>query len=161
MTLYDIDKKMLSLIDEETGELLDFEAFERLQMERDQKIENMALWYKDLCAEAKAIKDEIAILTERKKAAENKAERLRKYIEFALNGNPYKSSKCAVSFRKTSSLEVVDDLKLIEWAEQSGHDDCLKYTEPEIKKKAVTDLIKSGVEVPFAQIVNGQSLVVK
>lgn len=48
MTIYEIDARMAGLIDPETGELLDYEAFASLQMEREAKIENMALWYKDL-----------------------------------------------------------------------------------------------------------------
>ena len=41
MTIYEIDDALLSLVDGETGELLDFEEFERLSMERDKKIEGM------------------------------------------------------------------------------------------------------------------------
>lgn len=77
MTIYEIDARMAGLIDPETGELLDYEAFASLQMEREAKIENMALWYKDLTAEAKAIREEEKALAERRKSAENKAERLK------------------------------------------------------------------------------------
>ena len=58
MTIYEIDSRIAELLDPDTGELLDYEAFAALQMEREAKIENMALWYKDLSAEAKAIRDE-------------------------------------------------------------------------------------------------------
>ena len=81
MTIYEIDARMAGLIDPETGELLDYEAFASLQMEREAKIENMALWYKDLTAEAKAIREEEKALAERRKSAENKAERLKGYLD--------------------------------------------------------------------------------
>ena len=58
MTIYEIDNRIAELVDPETGELLDYEAFAELAMEREAKIENMALWYKDLTAEAKAIREE-------------------------------------------------------------------------------------------------------
>ena len=68
MTLYEIDQAIQGLVDPETGELMDYEAFAALQMDRDAKIENMALWYKDLMADAKAIKEEADTLNERRKA---------------------------------------------------------------------------------------------
>ena len=86
MTLYEIDQKIQSLVDPETGELLDYEAFSQLQMDREQKIENMALWVKDLAAGAKAIKEEEDNLKERRKAMENKVERLKTYLSIALDG---------------------------------------------------------------------------
>ena len=86
MKLYEIDSALEALVDPETGELLDYEQFSRLQMEREAKIENTALYVKNLEAEAKAIKEEEARLSERRKAMENKAKRLREYIGFALDG---------------------------------------------------------------------------
>ena len=37
MNIYEIDNAMFSLIDEETGEIKDFEAFEELQMQKEEK----------------------------------------------------------------------------------------------------------------------------
>ena len=37
MNIYEIDNAMFSLIDEETGEIKDYEAFEELQMQREEK----------------------------------------------------------------------------------------------------------------------------
>lgn len=37
VSLYDIDDKLSSLIDEETGEILDPSAFDRLEMEKEKK----------------------------------------------------------------------------------------------------------------------------
>ncbi len=37
MNIYEIDNAMFSLIDEETGEIKDFEAFEELQMQKGRK----------------------------------------------------------------------------------------------------------------------------
>ena len=47
MNIYEIDNAMFSLIDEETGEIKDFEAFEELQMQKEEKIEIAALWHKN------------------------------------------------------------------------------------------------------------------
>ena len=58
MNLYEIDAAITALVDPETGEVSDFDAFDQLSMARDQKIENMALYYKKLVADAGAYKAE-------------------------------------------------------------------------------------------------------
>lgn len=161
MTLYEIDQKMQSLVDPETGELMDYEAFVALQMDREKKIENMALWVKDLSAEAKAIKEEEDNLRDRRRGMENKAERLKTYLSIALGGEKFQTARCAVSFRKTASVQIDDQDNLIRWLEQNGYDDCLKYKEPEVSKAEVGRLIKSGMPVPFAHMEERQSVGVK
>ena len=66
LSLYHIDQALEALIDPETGELLDYDAFEQMQMDREHKIENMVCWSKSLDAEAKAIRDEEKELAERR-----------------------------------------------------------------------------------------------
>ena len=118
MTIYEIDNRIAGLVDPETGELLDYEAFAELQMEREAKIENMALWYKDLTAEAKAIREEEKALAERRKSAENKAERLKAYLDEALAGESYKTSRVAVSYRKSTAVEVSNEVEVVEELEE-------------------------------------------
>ena len=120
MTLYEIDQAIQGLVDPETGELMDYEAFAALQMDRDAKIENMALWYKDLMADAKAIKEEADTLNERRKALENKAERLKSYLSLALDGEKFQTARCSVIFRKTSSVQVSNPEALIRWLSRTA-----------------------------------------
>ena len=89
MTLYEIDKAITDLADPETGEITDFEALDNLQMARDQKIENIACYYKNLVSDAEAIKAEKEALAERQKVAENKAARLKEYLSYALHGEKF------------------------------------------------------------------------
>lgn len=61
MTLFEINKAILDFqfeVDEETGELLNAQALDDLQMARDEKIEGVGLWIKNLNAEAAAVKAE-------------------------------------------------------------------------------------------------------
>ena len=60
MNIYQIDQQIQAIIEnaDENGEV-DGELLEALQMARDTKIENLALAWKNLQAEAKAIKEEI------------------------------------------------------------------------------------------------------
>lgn len=150
MTLYEINAAMLSLIDSETGELLDYEAFDNLALEREQKLENICLWIKDLRAEAQALKEEKENLAKRQKTAENKAERLSSYLQMMLNGERFKTSKANVSYRKSQSV-VVDEQNFVDWAVSYG-DEFLRYKEPEINKTAIKEAIAEGREIPFATI---------
>ena len=56
MTIYEIDQAIMECVDIETGEIIDTEQLDKLQMERDTKLENVACWIKELTAEAEAIK---------------------------------------------------------------------------------------------------------
>lgn len=161
MTIYEIDARMTELIDPETGELLDYEAFASLQMEREAKIENMALWYKDLTAEAKAIREEEKALAERRKSAENKAERLKGYIDTALGGEPWQSARAAVSYRKSTAVEIEDEAALIEELEFNGFDECLTYQAPKINKVELMKALKAGTAIKGAELVTRQNVQVK
>lgn len=161
MTIYEIDARMAGLIDPETGELLDYEAFASLQMEREAKIENMALWYKDLTAEAKAIREEEKALAERRKSAENKAERLKGYLDEALAGESYKSAKVAVSYRRSKAVELADESAVIGELENGGYNDCIYYTAPRVNKVALARLLKDGGAVPGAELVERNNIQVR
>lgn len=108
MTLYEIDEAILNLVDEETGEVIDLEALEMLEMERDKKISNVACWIKDLKAEAEAIKAEKMNLAKRQATCENKVEQLKKYLADALGGVKFKDSRCSISYRKSVSVQLDD-----------------------------------------------------
>lgn len=161
MTLYEIDQQIANLIDPETGEVLDFEAFAELQMDRDQKIENMALWVKEMTANAKAIKDEVEQLTKRKRSLEANADRLKKYIAQALDGQKFQTPRVSISYRKSTALEVDNAEELGTWLNTSGHVDLVVYQPPTIDKRGVTALIKAGEDVRGASLVERQSLTVR
>ena len=141
MSIYDIDAAIVSLIDAETGEVSDEEAFDALQMERDKKVEHTGLYYKDLVAEAKAIKEEEASLAARRKSVENKAERLKHLLEYALNGDKFSSPRLKVSYRKSATVELSEGFT--KWAEEHA-DDLLTYSEPKPNKTAIKAAIKDG-----------------
>ena len=161
MTLYEIDKAITDLADPETGEITDFEALDNLQMARDQKIENIACYYKNLVSDAEAIKAEKEALAERQKVAENKAARLKEYLSYALHGEKFSTPKFAVTFRKTTSVNVDNPSAAIEWAELNGHKECIRYKAPEISKSELGKVLKAGQEVPGAVLVEGISVGVK
>ena len=160
-TFREIDERIMNLVDSETGELLDAEAFEALQMERTEKAENMALWALQLEADAECIKGEVTRLQARQRAAERKAKSLREYLGAVLGGEKLKTPLVTISYRTSKSVEVTDGDALTLWAQMEGHDDCLTYKAPEIKKTEVKALIEQGIEVPGAEIVTRTSTQIK
>ena len=158
MTIYEIDKEILNCIDLETGEIIDIDRLNDLQLERDAKIENVACWIKELKAEAEAIKAEKLALAERQKVAENKAESLKKWLAFALNGEKFKTAKCSVSFRRSESVEVTEEgLEAL----MKEHDELLTYKAPEPNKKAIKDAIKDGLSVQGVRLECNTSVIIR
>lgn len=159
MTIYEIDNEIMNCIDMETGEVIDTEKLNELQMERDAKIENVALWIKELKAEAEAIKNEKQALADRQRVAENKAESLKNWLAYALNGEKFKTSKCSISYRNSESVEVTEEgLEAL----MRDHEDLLTYKAPEPNKKAIKDAIKNdGLTVAGVQLVQKTSTIIK
>lgn len=163
MTLYEIDSAILACVDQETGEIIDPEALDALQMEREKKLENVALWVKDLKAEAEAIGNEIKALTARKKTAENKAERLKAWLGEALEGEIFKSAKVRVSYTHNTRLNVIDEQSVVNYIQSHYTDpeEFLRFQLPEIRKDAVKAAINNGAEIPGAYIEPTESIVIK
>lgn len=117
MTLFEINKAILDFqfeVDEETGELLNAQALDDLQMARDEKIENVGLWIKNLNAEAAAVKAEKDAMAHRQKMLERKAESLKGYLAYALKGEKFSTPKIAMSFRKSESVDILPGAEIPE-----------------------------------------------
>lgn len=161
-TLYEIDTDILNCVDEETGEILDFEKLNALQMEREAKIEGVALYIKQLKAEAALIREEEKALAERRKKKENRAESFSKWLEDALNGRAFETSKVALAWRGSERAEITGDmLELAGHLEKLGYDYCVKYGEMSIDKNEVKRLLKQGVEIPGAVLKQYNNLQLK
>ena len=160
--LYDIDAAILACVDPETGEIFDPEQLDALQMERAQKLEGVALWVKDLKAEAEAVKAEADKLTARKKAIDNKVEGLKTWLLYALGGEKLKTPRCNV-YQTHSQKVVIDDEKaMIDMLMSSPFGEkFLRMKEPEIDKNALKDSLKQGYEYEFAHLEETEGLVIR
>ena len=160
--LYDIDAAILACVDPETGEIFDPEQLDALQMERAQKLEGVALWIKDLKAEAEAVKAEADKLTARKKAIDNKVEGLKTWLLYALGGEKLKTPRCNV-YQTHSQKVVIDDEKaMIDMLMSSPFGEkFLRMKEPEIDKNALKDSLKQGYEFEFAHLEETEGLVIR
>lgn len=161
MNIYEIDQAIANLVDPETGEIQDFNAFAELQMSRESKLENMALWVKDLTAEAKAIREEELALSDRRRALENKAESLKDYLSRMLNGEKFSTPKVVVSYRKSAAVEIEDEAMFVNVMKAAGNMQYLTLREPTVNKTAIKDAIKAGTTVPGAKLTEHQNLQIK
>lgn len=152
MNIYDIKREIEACVDKETGEIIDAAKLDALQMERDEKIENVALWIKNLTAEAKAIKEERVALAKRQLAAENKALSLKAYLADALGGKKFQTAKCAVSFRTSQHIEIAEGASI--------PDEFLKQTVT-VDKAGLTKAIKEGGIIEGVALVEGQSILIR
>lgn len=155
MTLYELSHELDNYelkIDEETGEITNLDELEALQLERDAKVENVGLWIKNLKAEAEAVKEEAKRLTQRARVAENKAERLKDYLTECLGGETFKTSRLAVSYRKSQAVNVTDPMALPER---------FKVIDVKPDKTAIKNAIKAGETVTGAEIEERTSTIIK
>lgn len=158
MKLYEIDNAILDCIDLETGEVIDTERLDALQIERDAKIENVACWIKDLRAENEAIKSEKQKLDSRRKVNDNKIESLMGWINYALNGTKFKTGKCAISFRASEGVEITEEgLEAL----MKEHDELLTYKAPEPNKTAIKQALKDGLTVAGVELVRNTNVIIK
>ena len=169
MTLYDIDAQIAALedaaeddmlIDEETGELISVaQALDALRMEREEKLENVACWVKNLSAEADAIREEENRLIKRRKAAETKAANLKAWLLAAMTRedgttDKLKTGRVMISVKRNPPSTVVNDDLLPS-----------TYKVAKITYQANKELIKrellAGGEVPGAHLEYGRSVIIK
>lgn len=153
MNLYEIDNAITACVDEETGEIIDLEKLNELLMERDTKIEKVAFWIKNLDALASSIKSERDALDKRMKSAENKAKSLREWLGNALDGQKFETAKVAVSFRKSETTEVDENVLDKKWCREK-----VTYT-PD--RTAIKNAIKAGQVVAGARLVTKRNIQIK
>ena len=106
-------------------------------------------------AECKAIKAEEDALAKRRKAGENKAERLKAYLDYVLGGENFKTSRVAVTHKKSQAVELGETFM------QTATDEFLRFKDPEPNKTAIMAALKAGIVVPGAQLVERTSTTIK
>lgn len=151
MTLYEIDEAIMACLNED-GEVIDPVKMGELQMERADKVENVACWIKNLVAEADMIEAERKKLDDRKHAALKKAESLKGWLAYALEGQKFSTGKVAVSYRKSQVCTIIDPEKVpAAWYKA-------KY---EVDKATIKEALKNGEVVPGAILEERNNMVIK
>lgn len=164
MNLWKIDEAIESIVyggeavDDETGEILDTEALDQLDMERNKKLEAIGCIIKNEEAAAAAIKAEIDALTKRMKAHLNRGENLEHYMMNSMNiygEKKFEATRCKVSVRTTPIVRVFD----LEMLPEQYRRIIPEKWEPD--KVNIKTALKNGEAVPGCELVNNQSLIIK
>ncbi len=145
MTLYEINAEIESCVDEETGEVLNFEKLDALQMEREKKIENIVWLIENTENEIAGLKEQEEIFKARRQAAERKAENLKEYLIHALGGQKFETVKAKITFIKSEVVKVDDESKIPVdyWSE-------VKTYKPDLT--AIKRALRGGVSVNGAHL---------
>ena len=157
----DIEDFILDYAEANEGDITgcNFEVeLDSLEMEKTDKLVSMGVWFKNLTAEAKAIKDEKDALDKRQKALDNKASRIKSYIHAVLGeGNKINEPQIVLSWRKSKSLELKVSAEVLPAEFQN-----LTITENKSALKA--DILENGIKGQawqYAKITESQNLQIK
>lgn len=154
MKLFEINKAIADLIDFETGEILDVEAFDNLKLERQDKLTNIALLYKNMTSDAKQLKELEKEYSDRRKRAEKTAEWCKETLARELDGQKLDDEKkrFSVSWRKSDKLIILDEKAIAdEWIKTE-----IKYDVAGMKSA-----MKSGEAVAGVELIQNQSIQIK
>lgn len=163
----DDDGNIIANVDAYKNKMLTawFDTLTGIEGEFDEKAESIAIYYKQLLAEAKMLKAEKAAIAKRQSQKEKQAESLKTYLlksMQALGRQKIDMPRAVMSLKKNApSLVVDDEISFVEWAEEHNLDHLLKYNMPEVKKNDVKVLCKKGEEIPFVHMEAKQSLSIK
>lgn len=152
-SLYTIEQNILDCVDMETGEVLDEERLNHLQMERSRKIRNIACWIKNLQAEAKSYEEEENTFYQRKVSAKNKATRLKEYLAMFLHGEKINATEFAIGWRKSQQVQI-----------EEGAEIPALYHIPvpdKIDKMGLKDALKRGENIPGIALVEHNNIQIR
>lgn len=157
MTLYEIENAIMELVDEETGEILDIEALEALEMERHKKIANVGCLIKNLEALVEAIDNEVDKLKTRQTAAKNTIERLKRFLLGATGGVKFEDPRCKIAFTTRDKVEIDPALTV----EDVPAEYVRVKTTKEFDKKIIKDALKAGATIKGISLIKNTTVNVK
>lgn len=166
MTLYEINRQiedilnqMFETADEETGEVSEdaLKQLEELKTAREEKLDNIGAFIKNLEAESEAIRKEMDALKKRLTAKTKKIERLKNYVAMDLLSHEekkFESARVAYSFRKSVRVEITDESKLPKKY-------FIKTFEYKPNKTEIGKILAEGHKIRGAELVEKQNLQIK
>lgn len=144
------------IIDHETGEVIDFTPIllQQLIENKDNKIENIAVFIKNNLADMEAIVVEKKKLEQRLEQYQKKVDFLKKYLsDFLQKENIEKAEypKAKIFFRSSEHIEV---------SENFDNPNFIRIKK-EIDKQSLKTALKGGSEIPGAQLIKKQNIQIK
>ena len=165
MSLYEIDARIKTIIDgimdsaDENGEVgeIDLTELKELQEAKQTKLENIALYVKNLAVEASAIKEEEITLADRRKRLERKSERLKGILINAMQedgSRKISSPRFEAVLRDSKKTEIIDP-------EAIPDEFIVTKIEKNPDKTAIKKAIEAGQEVAGARVILNTSITIK
>ena len=145
----------------ETGEILDLDRVNELEMEKEEIIENLGIMWKDTNAEIAAIESEEKRLGTIKESRKKLIAQIEGWINEALGGQSYKSVNglWECKYTKSKVTEVVDMDALLAF-DVTGR--FIKFGKPEARKKEIKDaILKEGITVAGCAVVEKSNFSMK
>lgn len=156
LRLYEINEEIRKCFheDPDTGEFTtDLGKLNELEMIRDKKLEDLALYALEIRREKEAVAAEEKRLKTRREGLERHEASLREFLQNELGGEIVKTDRVKVSYRNTQFADIKDISKLpMEY---------LKFAEPEAKKADILRDLKNGVAIEGAAIGTRVSMMIK
>ena len=153
MKLFEIKQEILELIDYETGEILDIEKWDNLQMSQESKKINWLMYIKNESAEITALKEQENSFRERRKKKEKALQRSKEQFSYVTDYEPFYSTEAEVSYRKSEAVEVDESLL---------HKDFFRETvKVEPDKILLKERLKNGELIDGAMLVTRQNIQIK
>lgn len=166
-SLFDIDEQILKLIaldeseviDSETGEVLIdvFEELDKLSMQRNDKILNIARYIDSLKRESELLKEKAEQLKDRAKSKENKLERLKTYVKESMvkfDTKKIEDETVTVRINSAKVATVLDESKIPE-----EYLNTVVKVSPD-KRKILADL-KLGKVIPGVELGESKTVTVR
>ena len=148
--LFDINEDIRRVLEEievdEDGVIVngDLMRLATLRAEREEKLEAVAMYWKELNIEAEALKKESDVLLERARIALKQADGLKRYLTSSLDGETLKTAKVAISYRKSEAVVIDEELLPKKYFVK-------KITESP-DKKTIKELLKEGKTIKGAEL---------
>ena len=161
--------------DEETGEVFfTTDDLDALNEALDNKLESLAGIYQMYGSKADALKARSKEIAERAKSFENKADKLKKYIDSLMQANNKEKLEVGdkkLSYRKSVVGNIIDDFVLRQYINSKDEykQKYFSYKEPEIAKKNLKDDILASKQddgsyslvIPGFEVVENKNLLIK
>ena len=153
MKLYEINQEILACIDLETGEIIAPEKLENLQMDRHEKLRNIAFVALNAAADVKAYEEQEKKFAARKRSAKATVAWAKETLARELGGKKMKEAEFTISYRKSETVEIAD-LNAVP-------DEFLVPQPPKVDKVGLKEAINGGAVIAGVTIAEKKNIQIK
>jgi hypothetical protein len=150
--LYEIKQDILDCIDMETGEITDPERLEQLQIDKHEKLRNIAFVAINATADIAAYKEQEKRFKAKRTAAEKTLAWAKETLSRELAGQKMKEAEFTISYRPSESVEIDEGADL--------PPEFLKM-KSEWDKAAIKEALKEGAVFEGCRLVQKQNIQIR